>query len=192
MPSGWPSARELRQHQATCGAPEPRHFSLGGAVARNIASHVDQASRRIAGRRRARCFCEQVEAPSRQVRIARRRMRTVRARSRLERSPTGPSARPQEREQQRQSTENLRVLCPNCHTQTENFTGKNIGTKYRRQQNLCACGRERSGRPRGRAHLATDRPWNRKSGRRRANWPKRLSARHTRRWPLDSDDRPLA
>lgn len=23
--------------------------------------------------------------------------------------------------------ENLRILCPNCHSQTENFTGKNIG-----------------------------------------------------------------
>lgn len=33
--------------------------------------------------------------------------------------------------------ENLRIVCPNCHTQTKTFTGANRSSRYRRQENLC-------------------------------------------------------
>jgi hypothetical protein len=32
------------------------------------------------------------------------------------------------------SLENLRVLCPNCHAQTDTYAGKNIGKKYRTKE----------------------------------------------------------
>lgn len=34
--------------------------------------------------------------------------------------------------------ENLRILCPNCHSQTETYSGKNL-----RKKHYCACGLER-------------------------------------------------
>jgi hypothetical protein len=37
--------------------------------------------------------------------------------------------------------ENLRLLCPNCHSQTETFCGRNIKeTDESKQQKLCKCG----------------------------------------------------
>lgn len=36
--------------------------------------------------------------------------------------------------------ENLRLLCPNCHTQTKNFTGRNIRGRYRKAVRRCECG----------------------------------------------------
>ena len=33
--------------------------------------------------------------------------------------------------------ENLRILCPNCHTQTKNFTGKNISSRFRKVPKRC-------------------------------------------------------
>lgn len=35
--------------------------------------------------------------------------------------------------------ENLRLLCPNCHSQTDNFAGKKLKTRY-----YCSCGNEKS------------------------------------------------
>lgn len=38
--------------------------------------------------------------------------------------------------------ENLRLLCPNCHSQTETFAGKNIKKGKKEEiHNMCACGK---------------------------------------------------
>jgi hypothetical protein len=36
--------------------------------------------------------------------------------------------------------ENLRILCPNCHSQTSNFTGKSKTGRYRSDPKRCSCG----------------------------------------------------
>ena len=36
--------------------------------------------------------------------------------------------------------ENLRILCPNCHSQTRTFTGRALFGRYRRDPKRCACG----------------------------------------------------
>lgn len=38
--------------------------------------------------------------------------------------------------------ENLRIICPNCHTQTDTFTGRNLSAKYRKRVHLCVCGKQ--------------------------------------------------
>ncbi len=38
--------------------------------------------------------------------------------------------------------ENLRFLCPNCHSQTETFSGKNRKTKHVKDLITCVCGRK--------------------------------------------------
>lgn len=35
--------------------------------------------------------------------------------------------------------ENLRLLCPNCHTQTDTFAGRNVKTP-RKEKKYCECG----------------------------------------------------
>lgn len=37
--------------------------------------------------------------------------------------------------------ENLRLLCPNCHSLTENFSGKALRNKVEKQENFCNCGK---------------------------------------------------
>jgi hypothetical protein len=39
--------------------------------------------------------------------------------------------------------ENLRLLCPNCHSQTETFAGRNIKKTKTSIKNTCQCGREK-------------------------------------------------
>lgn len=42
--------------------------------------------------------------------------------------------------------ENLRLLCPNCHSQTETFAGKNLKGRKRTKihiKNICQCGKEK-------------------------------------------------
>jgi hypothetical protein len=38
--------------------------------------------------------------------------------------------------------ENLRILCPNCHSQTKTFTSNNIRGRYKKEQKKCICGKE--------------------------------------------------
>lgn len=40
------------------------------------------------------------------------------------------------------SVENLRLLCPNCHTQTHNFSGRKL--KKLKKKHFCGCGQEKS------------------------------------------------
>jgi hypothetical protein len=39
--------------------------------------------------------------------------------------------------------ENLRMLCPNCHSQTETFAGRNIKKNKKSIKNVCQCGKEK-------------------------------------------------
>ena len=42
------------------------------------------------------------------------------------------------------SLENLRIICPNCHTQTQTFCGKNKKQKTKTQETHCECGKSKS------------------------------------------------
>lgn len=40
--------------------------------------------------------------------------------------------------------ENLRLLCPNCHSQTETFCGRGAGAKRKSRKSTCSCGNSKS------------------------------------------------
>ena len=64
--------------------------------------------------------------------------------------------------------ENLRILCPNCHSQTETFCGKHKKTKEKVQTYCAKCGKDKKQKN----SKVCDKCNRHKSGKKKINWPK--------------------